>query len=202
MKKYLILQAVVFYCCLGLLAGCGPSHIQIIVESRINQELNCEQYQKFSFLSSGAAMPLAEKELQSFIKTAMENKGYIEDNQQAHFLIFTQAGTDSQKKREVAGSRPVLVYQPSISGGTLQTQYVIEGGGDYIVYTNWLKIDFIDRVVKKQGDKTVYLWQAKAWTQGESEFREVAKCLISALLDDFPAGQPNPKIIFKLETCR
>ena len=152
-----------------------------------------------------------EKELLSFIKIEMQKKGYIYDYDGAQFLIAVQAGASSREVQEGVHSRPVQVYQPPPVGskdnkyGTWETHYVTQGGGSYTVNTRWMKIDFIDVLNKKPGDKIdkiTYLWQGEVNSEGPSELSEVAKCLISGLLRDYPAKLTGSKIDLKIDECK
>lgn len=195
-------------CCayIGLLIGCGPSRIQMKVDSYNNPDLNISEYKRFSFLPVNSDKPLMEKELFSYIKIEMEKKGYIYDHAGAQFLIAVQAGKSSREVQEGVSSRPVQVYQSPSPGqggvGTWQTQHVTEGGGSYTVNTRWIKIDFVDAINKKPGDKITYIWQGEANSRGSSELSVVVKCLISGLLRDYPAKLTGSKITLKFDECK
>ena len=147
-----------------------------------------------------------EKELFSYIKIEMEKKGYIYNDKMPQFLIAVQAGKGSREIQAGVSSRPVQVYQPPPIGkggtGTWQTQYVTEGGGSYTVNTRWMKIDCIEIINKKPGDKITYLWQGEANSAGSSELSVVVKCLISGLLRDYPAKLTGSKITLKFDECK
>jgi hypothetical protein len=150
-----------------------------------------------------------EKELFSFIKIEMEKNGYIYDYKEPQFLIAVRLGESSREVQEGVSSRPVQVYQPPAPGkggvGTWQTQYVTQGGDSDTVNTRWMKIDFIDVLNKKPGDKIdkiTYLWQGEAISEGSSALSVVVKCLISGLLRDYPAKLTGSKITLKFDKCK
>jgi hypothetical protein len=80
MKKQTLLFAMLYCICLCFLIGCGPSRIQMKVDSYLNQELNITEYKRFSFLPVNNEKPLMEKQLFTFIRSEMEKKGYIYDS--------------------------------------------------------------------------------------------------------------------------
>ncbi len=191
--------------CLCFLIGCG-ARIQMKVDSYLNQDLNISEYKSFSFLPTNNEKPLMEKQLFAFIRSEMEKKGYIYNDKEPQFLIAVQSGIQSQEKQHRVRSRPIQVYQPPPVGsigkyGTWQTQYVTEGGGTYTDSTRWMKIDFIDVINKKPGDKLTYLWQGEVTSKGSLELNQVAKCLISGLLSDYPVKLPKSTRTIKLNEC-
>jgi hypothetical protein len=206
MKKRNLLLLMTCCAYFGLLIGCGPSRIEMKVDSYNNQDLNISDYKRFSFLPVNSEKPLMEKELFSYIKIEMIKKGYIYDEKMPQFLIAVRLGASSQDVQEGVSSRPVQVYQPPAPGkggvGTWQTQYVTQGGGSDTVYTRWMKIDSIDALNKKPGDKITYLWQGEATSEGSSVLSVVVKCLISGLLRDYPAKLTGSKITLKFDECK
>jgi len=208
MKKRKLLLMLLCCAYFGLLIACG-SRIQMKVDSYNNPDLNISEYKRFSFLPVNSEKPLMEKELFSFIKIEMEKNGYIYDYKEPQFLIAVRLGESSREVQEGVSSRPVQVYQPPAPGkggvGTWQTQYVTQGGDSDTVNTRWMKIDFIDVLNKKPGDKIdkiTYLWQGEAISEGSSALSVVVKCLISGLLRDYPAKLTGSKITLKFDECK
>jgi hypothetical protein len=207
MKKQ-SLFAILCCICLCFLMGCGTARIGMNVESFINQDLNVADYNRFSFLPINTEKPLMEKQLFTFVRSEMEKKGYIYDDKEPQFLITVQMGVTSQEKQAGVHSRPIQVYQPPPVGskdnkyGTWQTQHVTGGGGSYTVNTRWMKIDFIDVRNKKPDDKITYLWQGEVNNRGGSELSEVAKCLISGLLLDYPVKLQKSTRTIKFAECK
>jgi len=197
-------------CCayFGLLIGCGPTRIGMKVDSYNNTDLNISDYKRFSFLPVNTDKPLMEKELFSYIKTEMIKKGYIYDDKMPQFLIAVQLGASAYEKQKRVHSRPVQVYQSPSPGkggtGTWQTQHVTQGGGSDTIHTTWMKIDFIDVLNKKPGekiDKITYLWQGEAISEG-CVLSVVVKCLISGLLSDYPAKLTGSIITLDFDECK
>jgi len=208
MKKRNLLLLMLCCAYFGLLIGCGPSRIQMKLDTYSNPDLNISEYKRFSFLPANNDKPLMEKELFSYIKIEMEKKGYIYDDKMPQFIIVVQAGKSSHEKQKRVRSREVSDYQPPPIGskdnkyGTWETHYVTEGGGSYTVNTRWMKIDFIDVINKKPDNKITYLWQGEVNSDGRSELSEVVKCLISGLLRDYPAKLTSSKITLKFDECK
>jgi hypothetical protein len=206
MNKQSLLFAMIFCTCLCFLMGCA-ARVQMNVDSFINQDLNVAAYSRFSFLPVNSDKPLMEKELFTFIRSEMEKKGYIYDDKYPQFLVAVQLGAQSQEKQAAVRSHPIQVYQPPPIGsvgqyGSYQTQYVTKGGGSYTVNASWLKIDFIDVINKKPDDKISYLWQGEVNSQGRYGLNEVAKCLISGLLLDYPAKLNKSTRILYFNECK
>jgi hypothetical protein len=143
-------------------------------------------------------MPLTEN-LLPIIRGELEKKGLVHDRAKPHVLVLIKAGTRAEQRQEPVVSRPVPSLQPTPKGATMEMHYVIEGGGFYTVHIRWISMDVFDSAGRKPGDE---LWQGKVASEGEEDLDSVAKCLISGLLADYPAGPGKTRKILKLNECK
>lgn len=192
------LLGLVFLC---WVAGCAPTHIMMDVESRAAPDFKPSADGRFSFLPPEGEKPLMEK-LLPLIRGEMEKKGLVYDSARPHILVLVKAGTRAEQRREPIVSRPVSSLQPSREGATLETHYVIEGGKFYTVQIHWIRMDVFDASGRKPGEPGDELWHGKVESEGEKDASVVAKCLVSGLLVDYPAGRGKSRKILKLNDCR
>ena len=195
---YRALLGLAFLC---WVAGCAPTHIVMDVESRAAADFNIPVRTSFSFLPPEGEKPLTEK-LMPLIRGEMEKKGLVYDNARPRILVLVKAGTRTEQRQEPVVSRPVSSLQPSRVGATLETHYVVEGGGFYAVQIRCIRMDVFDSAGRKPGEPGHELWQGKVESEGEEDASIVAKCLISGLLVDYPAGRGKSRKILKLNECR
>lgn len=195
---YRALLGLAFLC---WIAGCAPTHIVMNVESRAAPDFNVPPGGGFSFLPPEGEKPLMEK-LLPLIRGEMEKKGLVSDNARPHILVLVKAGTRTEQRQEPVVSRPVSSLQPSRVGASLETHYVIEGGGFYTVQIRWIRMDVFDAAGRKPGEPGHELWQGEVESEGEEDASVVAKCLVAGLLSDYPAGRGKSRKILKLSECR
>lgn len=197
-KRPFLRCALLGLACLCWMTGCAPTHIVMDVESRAAPNFKPSAGERFSFLSPEGEMPLTEK-LLPLIRGEMGKKGFVHDDRNPSILVAVKARTTTEKRREPVVSRPVPVLMPSREGGTPETHYVIEGGGYYTVHVLKIRMDVFDAAGQKPGDE---LWQGEVASEGEEDLSSVAKCLISGLIADYPAGPGKTRKILKLNECR
>lgn len=197
-KRPFLRFALLGLACLCWMTGCAPTHIMMDVESRAAPNFHSPARERFSFLPPEGEKPLTEN-LLPLIRGEMEKKGFVHDDGNPSILVSVKAGTTTEKRREPVVSRPVPVLLPSREGGTPETHYVIEGGGYYTVHVRKIRMDVFDAAGQKPGDE---LWQGEVMSEGEEDLSSVAKCLVSGLLADYPAGPGKTRIILKLNECR
>jgi len=197
-KGRFLFRTLLGIACLCWISGCAPTHIVMDVESRAAPDFPAPACKRFSFLSPEGEKPLMEK-LLPLIRGELEKKGLVYDNARPHLLFLVNAGTSEQKRREPVVSRPVPSLQPTPEGATLDMHYVVEGGGSYTVHIRWIIMDVFDAAGHKPGDE---LWRGEVASEGEEDLSSVAKCLVSGLLADYPAGPGKTRKILKLNECR
>ncbi|HOG13063.1 MAG: DUF4136 domain-containing protein [Smithellaceae bacterium] len=197
-KRSFLFRALLGITCLCWMEGCAPTHIVMDVESRAAPSFPAPACKKFSFLSPEGEMPLTEN-LLPIIRGELEKKGLVHDRAKPHVLVLIKAGTRAEQRQEPVVSRPVPSLQPTPKGATMEMHYVIEGGGFYTVHIRWISMDVFDSAGRKPGDE---LWQGKVASEGEEDLDSVAKCLISGLLADYPAGPGKTRKILKLNECK
>lgn len=197
-KRPFLRRALLGLVCLCWISGCAPTHIVMDVESRAAPNFHTPARERFFFLPPEGEKPLTEK-LLPLIRRELGKKDLVYDNATPHVLVLIKAGTRAEQRREPVMSRPVSSLQPSTVGALLETRYVIEGGGFYKVHVRWIRMDVFDAAGQKPGDE---LWQGEVRSEGEEDLSSVVKCLISGLLQDYPAGRGKSHITLKLNECR
>lgn len=197
-KRPFLCFALLGLACLGWMAGCAPTHIAMQVESHAAPNFNASAHKRFSFLPPEGEKPLTQK-LLVLIRSEMEKKGFVHDDRNPRILVAVKAGTTTEKRREPVVSRPVPVLIPSREGGTPETHYVIEGGGYYTVQIRHIRMDVFDASGQKPGDE---LWQGEVSSEGDEDISEIAGCLVSGLLRDYPAGRDKSRMTLRLSECK
>jgi hypothetical protein len=197
-KRTFLFRALLGMACLCWMAGCAPTHIAIQVESHAAPNFNASVHKRFSFLPPEGEKPLTQK-LLVLIRGELEKKGFVHDDRNPSILVSVKAGTTTEKRREPVVSRSVPVLIPSREGGTPETHYVIEGGGSYTVHIRQIRMDVFDAAGQKPGNE---LWQGEVSSEGDKDIGEVAGCLVSALLQDYPAGRHKSRMTLRLSECR
>ena len=197
-KRPLFFRALLGIACLFWLSGCAPTHIMLDVESRAAPYFPAAAGEKRFVLSAEGEKPLMEK-LLPLIRGEMEKKGYVYDGASPNILVLVKGGTRTEERREPVVSRPVPSLQPTPQGATPETRYVIEGGGVYKVHVRWIRMDVFDAAGPQPGDE---LWRGEVMSEGEEDLGGVAKCLVSGLLSDYPAGRGKTRKILKRSECR
>ncbi|MCG6535992.1 MAG: DUF4136 domain-containing protein [Syntrophales bacterium LBB04] len=183
---YSIILALILFS----LNACGPARIAMKVESFNNPDVELSNYKRFALLNIQNEKQLLEKELQSSIKKAMEQKGFFYDEKNPDFLIAVNFGVEARTEQHKVSSRPVQVYQPEYGKvGTWQTQHVTSGGGSSVVETKWMKIDFIDNKNRTNSERPDFIWQGEVKSDTKREFTHISDCLIMGLMEDFPMSK-------------
>lgn len=197
-KRPFLSWALLSLACLCWMAGCAPTHIALQIESSAQPDFSADTYRIFSFLPPEGEKLLTEK-LLVLIRGELEKKGFVHDDGNPRILIAMKAGTTVQKRQEPVVSRPVPVLQPSREGGTPEIHYRIEGGGYYTVHIRQIRMVVREAAGKKPDDP---LWQGEVTSEGNEDISEVAGCLVSGLLRDYPAGRGKSHMTLKLSECR
>lgn len=197
-KRTFLFRALLGMTCLCWMTGCAPTHIAMQVESHAAPNFNASAQKRFSFLPPEGEKSLTQK-LPVLIRSEMEKKGFVHDDRNPNILVAVKAGTTTEKRRDPVVSRPVPVLMPSREGGTPETHYVIEGGGYYTVQIRQIRMDVFDAAGQKPGNE---LWQGEVSSEGDDDIGEVAGCLVSGLLRDYPAGRGKSRMTLRLSECR
>ncbi len=197
-KGRFLFRTLLGIACLCWISGCAPTHIVMDVESRAAPDFPAPACKRFSFLSPEGEKPLMEN-LLPLIRGELEKKGLVYDNAKPHILALVKAGTSEQKRQKPVVSRPVPSLQPTPEGATLDMHYVIEGGGFYTVHIRRIRMDIFDAAGYKPGNE---FWQGEVSSEGDENISEIAGCLISGLLRDYPAGRGKSRMTLRLSECR
>ena len=69
----------------------------------------------------------------------------------------------------------------------------------YTVQIRHIRMDVFGAAGQKPGNK---LWQGEVSSEGDEDIGEIAGCLVSGLLRDYPAGRGKSRMTLKLNECR
>lgn len=203
MKRFI--HAVVFGCCVVLLAGCGlVPGFRISVDS-INDpaRLQGKKYALFSGDPQISPDDLQFKEFAGYVRKVLSSLGYVEtDRETAEIAIFMRYGIGQPARIDYSSSSPIYgvtgggtsSFTAFSSGrmtmGTISspTQFGVVGqnyeSGSYYLYPRWLVMDAADFAAARESKKFALCWRTTVTSCGTSaDLRLVFPYLIAAAKD-------------------
>jgi len=204
MKRFI--HAVVFGCCVVLLAGCGlVPRFRISVDS-INDPVRSQgkKYALFSGDPQISADDLQFKEFAGYVRKVLSSLGYVEtDRETAEIAIFMRYGIGQPARIDYSSSSPIF----GVTGGgtssftafssngkttmgtiSSPTQFGVVGqnyeSGSYYLYPRWLVLEAADPAATRDSKKLVMSWRTTVTSSGTSaDLRLVFPYLIATAKD-------------------